>query len=93
MEKKYVNWITCKAREWKYGEFFNISINLEKLKEFQNEKGYVNLVMNKRREEGKYWETHTFTLNEWKPKKDKYAVDPLPWDEAFDEISIGDIPF
>ena len=32
MEKKYVSWITAKRINWSYGEFFNISINLEKIK-------------------------------------------------------------
>jgi len=32
-----------------------------------NEKGYINLVLSKRREEGKYGETHYMTLDTWKP--------------------------
>lgn len=64
---QYVNGITCKAVQGSYWEFFNISVNIEKLQELANEKGYVNLVMNKRKEVGKYGETHSFTLNEYKP--------------------------
>lgn len=64
----YVNGITAKAIEGRYWEFFNISINLDKLQEHKNQKWYVNLVMNKRKELWKFWETHSFTLNEWKPE-------------------------
>lgn len=75
----YVNGITAKAITGQYGEFFNISVNLEKLKEFQNEKWYVNLVMNKRKEVWNYGETHSFTLNEWTPdgKKEEKQDDSL----------------
>lgn len=80
--KKYVNWITAKRINWQYWEFFNISINLEKIKEFANEKGFVNLTMSKRKEPSKYGETETFILNEFKPQEKKE-----------EEISIEDIPF
>ncbi len=80
MEKKFVNWISAKRINGTYGEFFNISINLEKIKEFANEKGFVNITMSKRKETWKFWETETFTLNEFKTK-------------ISDEISIEDIPF
>lgn len=79
----YVNGITAKAIDGKFGEFFNISINLEKLKEFENEKWYVNLVMNKRKEVWKYGETHSFTINEWTPKEiqDSKYWNPWKWEK------------
>ena len=71
MTHTYVNWITAKTINGKYGEFYKVSVNIEKLKQFQNEKGYVNLLMNKRKEVGQYGETHSFTLDDYTPKKDE----------------------
>jgi len=68
-EKTFVNGVTVKAVQGNYGEFFNISISLEKLQQYANEKGYVNIVMSKRKDIGKYGETHSCTLNDWKPKE------------------------
>lgn len=87
MSKTYVNWITCKAVQGQHWEFYNISVNLEKLKEFQNEKGYVNLVMSKRKEIGQYGETHSFTLNEWKPTEEKRQ------EAKKDSFDSFDLPF
>ncbi len=66
--KTYINWINGKKINGQYWDFYNISINLEKLKEYVNNKGYVNITMSQRREVGQYGETETFTLNEYKPK-------------------------
>ncbi len=79
----YINGISIKEIEGKYGSFFNISFNLDKLKEYANEKGYVNTTVSKRKEVGKYGETHSVTLNEWKPKSEDKA----------DDLSIEDVPF
>lgn len=65
---KYIK-ATGKEIQGQYGSFFNISFKLEDLKEYVNEKGYVNLTMSKRKEPGKYGDTHYFTLNEYKPKE------------------------
>ena len=46
---------------------FKLDQLLEKLKPDVNGKGYVNLVVNKRREIGKYGETHDVTVDTWKP--------------------------
>ena len=75
----YANGITGKAINGKYWEFIKISINIEKLKQHQNDKGWVNLLMNKRKEVGKYWETHSFTLDEKSPKED-WARDNWCWE-------------
>ena len=67
--KTYINGITVKEIEWQYGSFFNISVNIDKIKEHANEKGYVNMTISKRKEVWNYWETHTAVLNEYKPKE------------------------
>jgi hypothetical protein len=63
--------ITAIERQTTAGQFFRMSFNAEKMKawidQHKNEKGYVNLDMGKRREVGKYKETHAITLNTWKP--------------------------
>lgn len=46
------------------------------LKEHANEKGYVNLTLARRREAGKYGETHYVTLDTWKPQSRGDAAQP-----------------
>lgn len=68
-DKIYFNSITIK--EGKYG--LRVSINYNKfIAEAQNhlnDKGYINLDFNERKEVGKYGETHYASLNEWTPKE------------------------
>jgi len=45
-----------------------MSFNVEKLSQYVNDKGYVNMTMSKRKEPGQYGDTHYFTLNEWSPE-------------------------
>lgn len=70
-DKKFIEWSSCRAIEGEYGEFFNMSFNLEKLAQYTNEKGYLNITMSKRKEVWQYGDTHSFTLNEWKPEQKK----------------------
>jgi hypothetical protein len=42
---------------------------IEEIKKYTNEKGYFNFEITERRDEGKYGETHSLKLNEWKPKE------------------------
>ena len=95
MAKTYIKWASCKAIQGQYGEFFNISFNIEELKKYANEKGYVNLTMSKRREVGQYWDTHYFTLNEYKPNTtQENPVNTSSNNDVVEEdISIEDLPF
>jgi hypothetical protein len=68
MAKTYIDGTSCKAVTGQFGEFFNMSFNIEKLQQYANEKGYVNITMSKRKEPGQYGDTHYFTLNDWKPE-------------------------
>lgn len=94
MAKTYIDWTSCKAINWQFWEFFNMSFNLEKLQQYVNEKGYVNMTMSKRKEPGQYGDTHYFTLNDWKPEWNENqnttnnATNNKSWD-----ISVEDIPF
>lgn len=99
MAKTYIEGTSCKAVTGQFGEFFNISINVEKLQQYANEKGYVNMTLSKRKEIGQYGDTHYFTLNEWKPEGGNGGWAPAknnaPSKSQNDdeEISVSDIPF
>ncbi len=94
MAKTYIDGASCKAINGQFGEFFNMSFNLEKLQQYANEKGYVNMTMSKRREPGQYGDTHYFTLNDWKPEGTSPASasnNPNSWEN--NEVSVEDLPF
>mgnify|MGYP003683215077 FL=1 len=100
MAKTYIDGTSCKAVTGQFGEFFNMSFNIEKLQQYANEKGYVNVTMSKRKEPGQYGDTHYFTLNDWKPEggDNNYSNNNQETnassnnDKAWD-ISVEDIPF
>ena len=100
MSKTYIDGSSCKAISGQFGEFYNLSFNLEKLQEYANEKGYVNMTMSKRREPGQYGDTHYFTLNDWKPEGDSSSAPapqnntPTPANNSENsDISVEDLPF
>lgn len=99
MAKTYIDGTSCKGINGQFGEFFNMSFNLEKLQQYANEKGYVNMTMSKRKETGQYGDTHYFVLNEWKPEAgngNAWQQDNNSWNQsssAGDDISIEDLPF
>ena len=96
MAKTYIEWTSCKAINGQFGEFFNISFNIEKLQQYANEKGYVNLTMSKRREVGQYGDTHYFTLNEYNPNNNQNNTEPNQAtnnNASQDDVSVDDLPF
>ena len=99
MAKTYIEGTSCKAVQGQFGEFYNISVNLEKLQQYANDKGYVNMTMSKRREVGQYGDTHYFTLNAWSPEggndDSNTSASPTPKSAPADtgDISVSDIPF
>ncbi len=95
MAKTYIDWSSCKAITGQFGEFFNISFNIEKLSEYANEKGYVNLTMSKRREVGQYGDTHYFTLNEYNPENNNNSnsTETKKTNDSDEDISVEDVPF
>jgi hypothetical protein len=62
-------YIKASVKQSKFG--LNLSGKAEdviaQLKEHTNEKGYFNWEINPRKEIGKYGETHSVTVNQWKP--------------------------
>ncbi|NDK09569.1 hypothetical protein GW846_02220 [Candidatus Gracilibacteria bacterium] len=99
MAKTYIDGTSCKAVNGQFGEFFNISVNIEKLQAFANEKGYVNMTMSKRKEPGQYGDTHYFTLNEWSPESrdnensNNNSGNSQSNNSNTDEVSVEDLPF
>lgn len=85
MEKKYINGVKVKEIEGKYWSFFSVSVNIETLQQYANEKGYVNMNFSKRKEPWKFGETHSVTLNEFKPKAKENTMAA--------HVSIEDLPF
>lgn len=68
-EKIYCNAIRIK--ESKFG--MKVSIKVDEFKQFvdlhANDKGFVNLEIKKRKEPGKYGDTHYAELDTWKPNQ------------------------
>ena len=101
MAKTYIDGTSCKAVSGQFGEFFNMSFNIEKLQQYANEKGYVNVTMSKRKEPGQYGDTHYFTLNEWNPENNNNSGgNSAPAQNNYNakndqagDISVEDIPF
>lgn len=66
-EKKYI-WGTAKVVQTSFGELLNLSLKLEDMKAIVNDKGYVNMTVMKRKEVGKFWDTHYVVENSYKPQ-------------------------
>jgi len=65
-------YLKCSAKKKVFangGSLLNVGIKAEDLTAFiaqhTNERGYVNLTIKERREEGRYGDTHTVTLDTW----------------------------
>ena len=59
-----------KTIKTQYGELIKLSFgprDLEAMMANKNEKGWVNVVVAKRREVGQYGETHSCSIDMWKP--------------------------
>ena len=46
---------------------FHVDTLIEFVKKHVNEKGYINLIVTRRKEVGQFGETHGITLDTWKP--------------------------
>jgi len=96
MAKTYIDWTSCKAINGQFWEFFNMSFNIEKLQQYANEKGYVNMTMSKRREPWQYGDTHYFVLNEYNPENNNTVQNNssnVDNNTNSSDISVEDIPF
>lgn len=97
-EQKIYAPLQIKEISTKYGVMLKVSFRADKLIEFaeanKNEKGYVNLDVCKKREVGKYGETHSAVLNVWPPRSESApqprAATPAP---AAQPETDDNIPF
>lgn len=67
-----------KSRSTKFGTAQKIGLSkkdVELLHAKLNEKGYVNLDLFPRKEQGKHGETHTLVIDEWQPDPEKSKKD------------------
>lgn len=95
-KKNYVG--NAKQRDWKFWAFFSLSVNVDKLQDIKNEKGYARLTMNLNREPDQYGNTHSIVEDTWKPaQKDLPPIKENIHDianEMFDNrTNINDVPF
>ena len=85
----YLNWFSIKEKDGNFGKFLACSIKYDALKEFVNEKGYINFSISPRKSVGNYGETHNAVLYE-KRDSETPNQEQIKTDE---EISIGELPF
>jgi len=64
IEKVYFG--RASKRDGQYGEFFTASINIDKMKEYANDKWYVNIIISELKEKDEYGNTHSVFLNNYK---------------------------
>ena len=63
-------WWSFKKIDWKYWEFYWISLKKEDLDKLPfNEKGFINLNINRRQQADKRGNEYYITLNEYTPKE------------------------
>lgn len=66
-----------------YGSMININISHKDL--VVNEKGYCNLTISKMKQSDKWGNTHSVSINDYKPKEKQEEIEK--------PLSIEDIPF
>lgn len=103
MDKIYCG--SGKEIDGKYGKMLKLSFSktdIETLLANLNEKGWVNLIASERKEVGKFGETHSITVDTWKPEWSKqtaidnpteYAETPKRLKYTEEELDASEIPF
>jgi len=88
-EAVYINGIFVREKTFDNGgSSLNVGMKVETLIEelgkYQDDKGYVNFVIAKRRSPSEKGITHYVKLNTWKPKEEDKRVssDPMPDDDV-----------
>lgn len=82
------------GKQSKYG--VNLSFSRKDLETMQanlNEKGYINLNLNERKEIGKYGETHSMTVNTWKSQSQGISQSEAQSVFSDSKVNVWDIPF
>ncbi len=90
MEKVYV-W-NGKVRSSQYGEFYTLSLKLSELENYVNEKGYVSIVVNKRKTPDNYGNDLAVTINDYKGQEGQKSSVKTQKNEFWDDV-LSSIPF
>ena len=87
----YINKVTLK--EGKFSIKFSGKTDevIAQLLAITNDKGYFNLEIGKKKEVGKYGDTHYLKVDDWKPKEDAMKDKANPMNNHFP--SVEDFPF
>lgn len=54
-----------------YGSFINLGLKLEELEKYANEQWYVNITVSKMKNADQWNNTHSATINDYKPQPKK----------------------
>ena len=89
---------SAKQREGKFGLFFSLSFSkkdYEEMGKHFNDRGYVNLVMNERKEVGQFGDTHSVSIDNWKPEPKEGGSNIARARSKYPQSNINpeDIPF
>ena len=93
-DKIYFNSITAKQGQYGIKLSGKVDKIIEELKKNENESGFINLDLNPRQAVGKYGETHSLTVNTWKPNgaKPQQPQQPVRQETVSNEVA-DDLPF
>lgn len=66
-KKNYIRG-SAKLANTEFGEVINISLDIKELNNLKQEKGFIKLTIAKRKETGKYGDTHSVYENTFEPE-------------------------
>jgi hypothetical protein len=80
-----------------YGELLRVGFKADDMiafcREHANERGYVNLNISERREESKFGDTHSVSLDAWKKSSGQSAPITTTRQAVGDDFDHSDVPF
>lgn len=82
-EPNYIKGIYIKESKYDLKVSINLKSFFESLEAIQNDKGYANILIKKRKEAGKFGETHYCIENDWKSDKEKNKEEETKKDLPF----------
>lgn len=95
MAKTYLK-CSAKARETNFGQVIKLGIKVDDFIAFArqnvNDRGYVNLDITPRKEQGQYGDTHSVSLDDYVKGSGKTAPSPAGYDHSA-PVTDSDIPF
>jgi len=89
----YLKGITIKESKYGLKCSFKLDVFIEQLKSIANEKGYANVEIQPRKENGKYGETHYCKEDEWRPDPNYKKAEPTPASPSEPDIDDSPLPF